>query len=165
MAGLNSIQDLYVECIQDLYSAETQIVEALPKMVEAASSPELKKAFSTHLQQTQGHVQRLEQIASKLGEKPAGKKCKGMEGLLAEGQEIMKEKAAPEVLDAALIGAAQKVEHYEISGYGTARTLAQKLGDTAGAQLLDQTAQEEGQTDKLLTQIAEKSVNQKAANA
>jgi ferritin-like metal-binding protein YciE len=159
------MQDLYLETLQDLYSAETQIIKALPEMIDAAKSTALKNAFSAHLKQTEQHAKRLEQIVDKLGDSPKGKTCKGMEGLLKEGKEILKEEGTPEVLDAALIGAAQKVEHYEISGYGTARTLAQLVGDKEGAKLLDQTAQEEGQADKLLTQIAEQSVNNKAKQA
>lgn len=161
--ALNTLRDLYIEELKDLYSAETQITEALPMMAEKASSPELKGAFQLHLKQTQTQVQRLEQIFQALGEKPGGKTCKAMKGLLAEGQELMKEKADPDVLDAGLIGAAQKVEHYEIASYGTARTFARRLGETQAAALLDQTLQEEGDTDHKLTMLAEqRGINQDA---
>jgi ferritin-like metal-binding protein YciE len=161
--ALNTLRDLYIEELQDLYSAETQITEALPLMAEKASSPALKAAFQEHLQQTQVQVQRLEQIFQTLGEKPGGKTCKAMKGLVAEGQELMKEKADPDVMDAALIGAAQKVEHYEIASYGTARTFARHLGETQAATLLDETLQEEGDTDHKLTSLAEQfGINQDA---
>src|SRR5262249_35036725 len=159
-----SLHDLYVEELKDLYSAENQILKALPKMVKAASSSELQNAFQEHLEVTRGHVERLEQIFKKLDARPKGKKCKAMEGLLEEGKEMMQD-AEPPVLDAALIGAAQRVEHYEIAGYGCARTYARILGDIEAADLLQQTLEEEGAADKKLTEIAESAINQEAAAA
>src|SRR5207302_8917548 len=138
---------------RDLYSAETQIVKALPKMAKAASSDELRGAFEEHLEQTEGHVERLEEIFDRIGVKPKGKKCEAMEGLLDEGKEILKMNAEPHVRDAALIAGAQRVEHYEMAGYGCARTFARLLGDTDSADLLQQTLDEEGEADKKLTQI------------
>ncbi|HZO87636.1 MAG TPA: ferritin-like domain-containing protein [Chthonomonadaceae bacterium] len=159
---LATLQDLFVEQLQDLYDAEQQILKALPKMSQAATSPQLKQAFDTHEQQTRTHVQRLEQIFQRLGKSPQGQTCKGMRGLIAEGEELMKENARPSVRDAGLITAAQRVEHYEIAGYGTVRTYAQEMGDQESMQLLQQTLDEEGETDKKLTQIAESTVNVKA---
>lgn len=161
--ALDTLLDLFVHELKDLYSAETQIVKALPKMVTTANSEELKQAFQDHLQETEGHVQRLEDIFRDLQVSPRGKKCVGMEGLLEEGKEIMKEKAQDWVMDAALIGAAQRVEHYEIAAYGTAREHAEKLGMYPAAQLLQQTLDEEGAADKKLTEIAARSVNALAA--
>jgi ferritin-like metal-binding protein YciE len=152
---MESIQDLFVMELQDLYSAENQIIEALPKMAEAASSEELKAGFKEHLKQTKGHVQRLEQIFEQLGTSAEGEKCKGMEGLLEEGEELMDEDADPEVLDAGLIAAAQKVEHYEIASYGTVKTYARLLGMNDAVQLLEQTLNEEKETDSKLTDLAE----------
>lgn len=154
MAKISSVRDLLIEELKDLYSAENQLVKALPKMAKAATSEELKSAFETHLQQTQGHVERLGQVGELLGESMKGKKCKAMEGLVAEGSEIMEEDAEPALLDLALIGAAQKVEHYEIAGYGTTRTLAELAGESDIAEMLQTTLDEEGETDKLLTKIA-----------
>ena len=162
---LNSLRDLYIDELKDLWSAEKQLVKALPKMAKAANDPELSKAFLTHLRQTEQQVKRLEQIFEELGESPRGKKCVGMEGLIEEGQELIKEKPEPEVLDAGLISKAQHVEHYEIAGYGTVRTYAQLLGADRQAQLLQQTLDEEGEADKLLTQLAENSINLEAATA
>lgn len=159
---LESLQDLFVEELRDLYSAETQLLKALPKMEKAAHAPELKAAFQTHLTETQGQVARLEQIFQALGEKPTGKTCKAMEGLVAEGSEMISENAAPAVKDAGLIGAAQRVEHYEIAGYGTARTFAQHLKNDLAAGLLQQTLREEEATDKKLTTLAESNVNLQA---
>ncbi|MFN8528573.1 MAG: ferritin-like domain-containing protein [Anaerolineae bacterium] len=161
---LNSLRDLLIENLQDLHSAETQITKALPKMADAATNPSLKQAFETHLQQTNQQVDRLERILERMGHKSRGKKCKGMEGLLAEGSEIMEENAASEVMDAALIGAAQKVEHYEISGYGTAVAYAQLLGESEAVTLLQQTLSEEEQTDSRLSALAEGNINETAAN-
>ncbi len=161
---LNTLRDLYVDHLRDLLDAEHQLTKALPKMAKAASAPDLQKAFTDHLQQTQGHVQRLEQVFQSLGVAARGKKCKAMEGLIAEGQELLEEDADPEVMDAGLIGAAQKVEHYEIAGYGTLRTYAQILGIKDQAKLLQQTLDEEGMADKLLTQIAERHINADAAS-
>ena len=154
-----SLRELYVEELKDLYSAENQLLKALPKMAKKAASPELQNAFNKHLKETEGQIQRLERIFEKLDEKPKGKKCKAMEGLVEEAQEMMSEFDDPEVLDAGLIAAAQRVEHYEIAGYGTVRTYARLLGDEQAAKLLQQTLDEEGKTDKLLTQLAENSIN------
>ena len=151
---LASLRELFVEQLQDLYSAENQIVKALPKMIKAADSEQLKAGFQEHLRQTEEQVKRLEQIFNRLGEDAEGKKCKGMEGLLKEGEELMKEDAAPEVLDAGLISAAQHVEHYEIAGYGTVRTYAELLGEKEAVQLLQATLDEEKQTDVKLTKLA-----------
>ncbi len=156
---LNSLQDLFIEDLKDLYNAETQLIKALPKMAKAASSPDLRNAFQTHLKETEGHVQRLEQIFQELDESPKGKKCKAMEGLIEEGKELMEEDAEPEVMDAGLIGAAQKVEHYEIAGYGTVRTYAEMLGNDQAARLLQQTLDEEGMTDKKLNELAMQCIN------
>jgi ferritin-like metal-binding protein YciE len=162
---LATLQDLFVEEIQDLYSAETQIIEALPVMQKAARNPELKKAFQEHLKVTEEQKARLEQIAEKLGVKPQGKKCKGAQGLIKEAQELLEEEAAPAVLDAGLIAAAQRVEHYEIAAYGTARTYASTLGDADICKLLQTTLDEEGEADHKLTRIAEQTVNPKAKAA
>lgn len=156
---LNTLRDLYVEQLEDLYSAETQLVSALPKMAKAASHPELKQAFQNHLAQTERQVQRLDQIFQGLGKKPGGHTCKGMEGLIKEGEEMIKMKGDPAAIDAGLIAAAQRVEHYEIAGYGCVRTYASQLGEQQGAMLLQQTLDEEGTADKLLTQLAEQVVN------
>jgi ferritin-like metal-binding protein YciE len=152
---MQSIQDLFVKELQDLYSAENQIAEALPKMAEAASSEDLKAGFREHLKQTQGQIKRLEQIFEQLGNSAEGDTCRGMEGLLEEGEELMDEDADPEVLDAGLIAAAQKVEHYEIASYGTVRTYARLLGMNDAVQLLEQTLSEEKETDAKLTDLAE----------
>jgi ferritin-like metal-binding protein YciE len=155
----NELRELYIEQLRDLYSAETQLVKALPKMAEASTSEELKSGFEEHLQQTQGHVQRLETIFQNLGEKPTGEKCKGMEGLIKEGSEVIEnDDFEGELKDAALIAAAQRVEHYEIAGYGTVRTFANLLEDDEAVELLEQTLDEEKETDEKLTEIAE-SVN------
>jgi len=159
---LESLQDLYIDHLKDLYSAETQLVKALPKVEKAASSEKLKATVHKHLGQTQEHVRRLEEIFTTLKTKPTGKTCKGMEGLISEADEILKEDADPEVRDAGIIAAAQKVEHYEISGYGTARTYAQMLGQDKAVQTLQQTLDEEAQTDEDLSRLAEFSVNMKA---
>jgi ferritin-like metal-binding protein YciE len=162
---MNSLQELYLEELKDLYSAEQQILKALPKMMKAASDRQLQRAFSQHEKQTQRQVKRLERIFRELGETPRGKKCKGMEGLLEEGADLIKEKPEPEVLDAGLIAAAQRVEHYEIAAYGTVRTYAQQLGHSEQASLLQETLDEEGETDKLLTALAESSINVEAEHA
>jgi len=156
---MDSLTELYVEELKDLWSAENQITKALPKMVKAATNPKLKKAFNAHLKQTERHIKRLERIFKELDESPRGKKCVGMEGLLKEGAELIKEKPEPEVLDAGLIAAAQHVEHYEIAGYGTARTFAVQLGFDKQAELLQRTLEEEGATDKLLSGLAERTIN------
>jgi len=149
------LKELYIDELKDLYSAENQLVKALPKMAKGAASDELRKGFEEHLQQTKGHVQRLEQIFEALGESPKGKKCKGMEGLIEEGSEVLEEDYEGNILDAALIGAAQRVEHYEIAGYGTVRAMAESLGETAHVTLLTQTLDEEKETDEKLTELAE----------
>ena len=154
-----SLKELYIEELKDLYSAENQLLKALPKMAKKASSPELQQAFQKHTKETEGQIQRLEKIFEKLDEKPKGKKCKAMEGLVEEAQDMMSEHDDPEVLDAGLIAAAQRVEHYEIAGYGTVRTYARLLGDEQAAKLLQQTLDEEGKTDKILTELAESSIN------
>jgi ferritin-like metal-binding protein YciE len=159
---LETLRDLYVEQLHDLYSAETQLVKALPKMAKAASHPQLQRAFQTHLSQTEQHVQRLEQLFKQLGAKPKSQTCKGMEGLITEGEEMIKMKGDPAAIDAGLIATAQRVEHYEIAGYGCVRTYAQQLGDQQAVQLLQQTLNEEGATDKQLTQLAEQVINLEA---
>ena len=157
--ALESLQDLYLEQLRDLHSAERQIIEALPKMIEQTSHPELRQAFELHLRQTEEQLRRLEQIGEKSGQKLTGHKCKGMEGLLEEGEELMEERADSDVLDAALISAAQRVEHYEMAGYGCARTYARLLGLEDDAQILQRTLDEEGKTDHLLTSLAERVIN------
>jgi ferritin-like metal-binding protein YciE len=157
-----TLKELYIEELRDLYNAEQQLTKALPKMAKASSDEELRSGFEEHLEQTKGHVQRLEQIFEKLGEKPEGKKCKGMEGLIAEGSEMIEEEdLEDEARDAGLISAAQRVEHYEIAGYGCVRTYATLLGDSAAAELLQQTLDEERETDEKLTELAE-SINLEA---
>jgi len=156
---IDSLRKLYVEELKDLYSAEKQILQALPKMVKKATHPQLKSAFQEHLQVTQVHVERLESIFEGLGKPARGKKCKAMEGLLEEGKEVMAEDMDDDVMDAALIAAAQRVEHYEMAGYGTVRTWAQEMGETAAAKLLQQTLDEEGDADKSLTKLAETTIN------
>jgi ferritin-like metal-binding protein YciE len=155
---MKTLEDLFIHEIQDLHSAEEQIVEALPEMAKAAASPELKKAFQEHLKVTKTHLDRVQQILKELGEKP-GKKCKGMEGLLKEGEEILKEDSDAAVKDAALIAAAQKVEHYEMAGYGAARTHAFQLDYDDMAEVLQQTLDEEGEADEKLTELAESKIN------
>ena len=158
----NPLQELFVDQLKDLYSAENQIIKALPKMAKNASNPELRAAFEAHLEETRMQVERLDQIAEEMGLRTLkGKKCAGMEGLLEEGKEVMQE-FDDDVLDAGMIGAAQKVEHYEIAAYGTARTHANMLGLKKVARLLQQTLDEEGRTDKKLTQLAESVVNLEA---
>jgi len=155
------LKQLYIDELKDLYSAENQLVKALPKLVKGAQSNELRQGFEEHLKQTKGHVQRLEQIFEMLGESPKGKKCKGMEGLIEEGSEVMDEDYEGSVLDAALIGAAQRVEHYEIAGYGTVRNMAELLGESDQVSLLEETLQEEKETDEKLTALA-KQINAEA---
>jgi len=149
-----ALRDLYIDELRDIYSAETQLVKALPKMAKAATSDELRSGFEEHLEQTRGHVSRLEQIFEDLDEKPSGKKCSGMEGLVKEGGEMIKNEFEGEVKDAGLIGAAQRVEHYEIAAYGTVRAFAELLGDRNAVDLLSQTLEEEKEADKKLTQLA-----------
>jgi ferritin-like metal-binding protein YciE len=159
---IDSLRKLYVEELKDLYSAEKQILQALPKMVKKATHPQLKNAFQEHLQVTEGHVERLDRIFEALGKPARGKKCKAMEGLLEEGKEMMSEDMEDDVMDAALISAAQRVEHYEMAGYGTVRTWAELLGESAAAKLLQQTLDEERDADTSLTQLAETSINVEA---
>ena len=151
---LASLHELYVEGLRDLYSAEQQILKALPKLRAGATNSKVKDAFATHLAQTEEHVTRLEQIFVELDMSPKGKHCKGMEGLVAEGSDLLKEDAAPDVLDAGLISSVQHIEHYEMAGYGTARTYAQLLGFPKQAELLQKTLDEEQATDLLLTKLA-----------
>ena len=158
-----TLGDLYLNELRDLYSAEKQLLEALPKMAEAASSSQLEQAFAEHLDQTQGHVSRLEQIFDALGEEPSGETCKAMEGLIKEGEDYVKAGGDRDVRDAGLIGAAQRVEHYEIAGYGTARALALRLGESEAADKLQATLEEESEADLKLTEIAESEVNPEAA--
>jgi ferritin-like metal-binding protein YciE len=165
MSKLASLQDLYVEELKDLYSAENQILKALPKMAEAASSNELKTAFNEHLHQTRGQVERLEQIFQMLDESPKGEKCKGIAGIIDEGEDMMDKDSPAAVCDAALIAAAQRVEHYEIAAYGTVRTYARRLGFEDQARILNETLQEEGETDKKLTSLAESYINEEARSA
>ncbi len=160
---MSSLQDLFVDELKDLYNAETQLVKALPKMAKAAGHAELKAAFTDHLRQTETHVTRLEKIFEQLGEAAKGKKCYAMQGLIEEGKELLDEDADAEILDAGLIGAAQKVEHYEMAGYGTARTHARLLGNKTAANLLEQTLNEEKAADEKLGKIAESVVNMDAA--
>jgi len=161
---MKSLEDLLKEQLQDLYSAEDQIIKALPKMAEAASSSELKRAFREHLKETEEQKKRLEGLFEEF-ELDSGKKCVGMEGLIKEGQELMKEKGIDaNVLDAGLIAAAQKVEHYEIASYGTLRTFAHELGYDDAASVLDEILQEEAKTNEKLTKLAESRINQKAAS-
>jgi ferritin-like metal-binding protein YciE len=160
--GMDNMQDLYLHELKDIHNAEKQILQALPKMAKAATHDELRRAFEEHQQVTEEQVRRLETIFDDLGQKPSGKKCKGMEGLIEEGQEILEEDADPDVRDAALIAAAQRVEHYEIAAYGTARTYARQLGFDKHAELLQKTLDEEGETDHRLTELAERRVNRDA---
>jgi ferritin-like metal-binding protein YciE len=155
------LKELYIDELRDLYSAENQLVKALPKMAKAASSDELRQGFEDHLEQTKEHVARLEQIFEALDESPKGKKCMGMEGLLKEGTEVMGEDFEEAVMDSAIIGAAQRVEHYEIAAYGTAHEFANLLGETEAASLLEETLNEEKETDEKLTELA-KEINSQA---
>jgi ferritin-like metal-binding protein YciE len=161
----DSFNDLFVNQIEDLYDAEQRLTKALPKMAEAANSPQLKQAFQSHLTETEGHVSRLEQIFREVNVEPTRETCEAMKGLIAEGEEMIKAHGDPDVKDAALIAAAQRVEHYEMSGYGTARSFAQRLGFNQAVTLLEQTLQEEKAADAKLNSIAESSVNPKATSA
>lgn len=160
-----SLEKLFVEQLKDLYSAEKQLVSALPKMAKAASSPQLQEAFNMHLDQTRNHVSRLEQIFDTMQQGPNGKKCKAMEGLIEEGDELIKEKSQfdADTLDAGLIAAAQKVEHYEMAGYGTVRAFAEQLGHSDAVRILQQTLDEEKAADQKLTMLAESGINPQAA--
>jgi ferritin-like metal-binding protein YciE len=161
---LSNLQDLLVENLKDLYSAETQILKALPKVAKKVENEQLREALTMHVKETEQQVKRLEQVLGKMGEKPGGKKCHGMEGLIEEAKEMMEEDAEPDVLDAGLIVDCQKVEHYEIAGYGSAVTFAKLLGDDESARLLAQTLDEEERADKKLTEIAESTINIEAAS-
>jgi ferritin-like metal-binding protein YciE len=161
---LNTLEQLYVSELRDLYSAENQLLKALPKMARGASSPELKDAFQKHLEQTKGHVERLEELFEQLDESPKGKTCHGMKGLIEEGSELFKEDGENSVLDAGMIVAAQKVEHYEIAGYGSVRTFANLLGRDQEAKLLQSTLDEEAETNEILNGLAESVVNPEAVN-
>lgn len=160
----NGLQRLYVEQLKDIYSAESQLLKALPKMAKAARSQDLRQGFEKHLEQTKGHVERLEQIFSSLDESPKGKKCMGMQGLIEEGEEVIQEESASEALDAGLIAAAQRVEHYEIAAYGSVHAFAELLGDDDSVSLLRQTLDEEKETDKKLTELSVE-INKQAMNA
>ncbi len=159
---INSLEALFVHELKDLYSAEKQMVQGLQKLAKKASREELRSAFEQHLEETRGQVERLEKIFEGLNWSPRGEKCEGMAGLISEAEEIMENTEDPDVLDAALIAAAQKQEHYEISGYGTARTYAQMLGNNEAARLLQQTLDEESAADERLNKLAEGMVNWKA---
>lgn len=159
---LDSLQKLYVEQLKDIYSAENQLVDALPKMAQAASSEELQQAFQNHLQQTKTHVQRIEEIFEELDYSPRGTKCKAMEGLIEEGEELLEEDIEPDVLDAALIAAAQRIEHYEISAYGTICAYAKQLGNDSAAKTLQTTLYEEYDTDTKLNTLALQTINAEA---
>ncbi|MEO6969908.1 MAG: ferritin-like domain-containing protein [Chthoniobacterales bacterium] len=159
---LDSLRTLWIEEMRDLYNAENQLLKALPKMAKKATTPELKKAFESHLEETRTHVERLEEIFAKLGKKPSGKTCKAMKGLVEEGSEMMAEDGPASVIDAGLIAAAQRVEHYEMAGYGVVRTFASVLGEDDAQETLQETLDEEGAADKTLTEIAEGLVNEDA---
>ena len=156
---LNTLRDLYVEQLRDLYSAETQLADALPKMAEKASHPKLRQAIESHLEETRGQIERLERIFKSLDEKPGGETCQAMKGLIKEGQEMLKKRGDDDVRDAGIIAAAQRVEHYEISGYGTVATYAEMLGRTEDHDLLGQTLSEEKSADQKLNRLAKQVVN------
>jgi ferritin-like metal-binding protein YciE len=160
--SLDTLEKLYISELRDLYSVENQLLKALPKMAKGASSPELKDAFEKHLKQTKGHVERLEQLFKQLDESPKGKTCHGMKGLIEEGSEILKENGEDSVLDAGIIVAAQKVEHYEIASYGSVHTFAKLLGKDEAARLLQSTLEEESEANEVLNQLAEGIVNPEA---
>ena len=160
---LKSLADLYTYELRDLYSAEVQLTKALPKLAENASSPELRRALEQHLEETRTQVQRLETIFNSLGERPGGEKCEAMEGLVSEGEELLDEEGEPEVIDAGIIVAAQKVEHYEIAGYGSMVAFARTLGRDEDAAMLQETLDEEKKADRTLTEIAERAVNKQCA--
>ena len=160
---LNTLKDLYVHELKDLYSAEKQLIKAIPKMEKAAKNKELATGFQEHLEQTKEHAQRLERLLSSLGQSTRGPKCQGMAGIVAEGAEMIEEEGDEEVKDAGLIAAAQRVEHYEMAGYGTVRTYAELVGDKEGSKLLSQTFEEEKETDQKLTKLAKSAINVNAA--
>lgn len=160
---MRTLEDLYIDQLKDLYNAENQLISALPKMAKAATSDELRTAFEEHLEETRVQVERLDRVFQELGKNPKGKTCKAMQGLIEEAKEVLEEEMEPSVKDAALIAAGQRVEHYEMAGYGCVRTYATMLGYEEAAALLDETLQEEGMADKNLNAIAESMVNQQAA--
>jgi ferritin-like metal-binding protein YciE len=162
---IENLRDLYIDQLRDLYSAENQLVKALPKMAKAATDEQLKQAFLDHLEETKGQVERLTKIFDKLDEKPGGKKCKAMEGLVEEGKETIEEDASPEAKDAGLIAAAQRVEHYEMAGYGTVRAYARQLGEDSAVKLIQEIFDQESAADKKLTKLAETVINLEAAGA
>lgn len=162
VSKMATLEDLYMDLLKDLYSAEKQLVKALPKLAKNAQSSDLQNAFQEHLRQTEGQVERIERIFSEYGSSPRGKKCVGMEGIIEEGNELLKDNVDPEVLDAGLIAAAQKAEHYEIASYGTARAWAQRLGYHEAARRLQETLEEESMANEKLTRIAESHVNVQA---
>jgi len=162
MAESNGLREVYIQELRDLYDAEHRLVKALPKMAKAADSPELRAGFEAHLEQTKGHVERLEQIFESMGEQAKAKKCKGMEGILDEGSDVLDEDFEGATMDAAIIASAQRVEHYEIAAYGSVRSFAEQLGETKAASLLQQTLTEEKETDEKLTKMAEQ-INPRAA--
>jgi ferritin-like metal-binding protein YciE len=164
MSSVDTIEKLFVEELKDIYSAENQITKALPKMAKAATSDELRTAFEHHLRETEGQIQRLDRVFETLGVNPKGKTCDGMKGVLAEGEEVLKETEKGDVRDAALISAAQRVEHYEMAAYGTVRTYAEKLGKKQVVGILQETLEEEKAADKKLTEISQK-VHQHALHA
>lgn len=159
---VNTLHDLFIDNLKDIYSAERQIMQALPKMAKAAKSEEVRVAFEEHLQMTKQQVERLTQVFEQMKASPGRKKCLGMEGLIKETEEFLGMNVSPDVVDAGLIANAQRVEHYEIAAYGTVRTFAEMMGHKQAAQLLQQTLDEEGQTDKRLTQLAERAANVRA---
>ena len=161
--SLDSLEKLFLEELKDIYNAEKQLLRALPRMAKAADSPELQQAFNKHTKETEGQVQRLERVFQEVGQSARGKTCKGMQGLIEEGKEVMEKEGEGPVIDAALIASAQKVEHYEIAAYGCLRTYAQLLGLEQAVQLLQQTLEEEEATDKVLTQLGESGINEAAA--
>jgi len=162
---MHSLHDLFVDQLKDLYNAENQLVKALPKVAKTASNPRLKQAVEEHLEQTRHHVERLEQVFQEVNARAKGKTCQAMEGIIEEAKELMSEKPEAAVLDAGLIGAAQKVEHYEIAGYGTVRAWARQLGFNTAAKLLEETLEEEKAADRKLTEIGESMVNVHAQHA
>lgn len=163
MRSANTLEDLFVDTLKDIYYAEKQILRALPKMAKAAESDELRQAFRKHLEQTQGHVERLDHVFETLGKPARGKTCEAMQGIIEEGKEVIDEYKGSDALDAGLISSAQAVEHYEITRYGTLKRWAEELGHGDAAKLLEQTLSEEKETDQLLTRLAEQRANQKAA--
>jgi len=165
MAKEKTLEDLFYDTLKDIYFAERQILRALPKMARAAQSQELKAGFEKHREETEGHVERLQQVFEIIGKRAQGKTCEAIQGIIAEGEEIMEEFKGTTAVDAGLISAAQAVEHYEIARYGTLKTWAQTLGFKDAVTLLDQTLQEEGKTDQILTKLATSAANQKASRA